>query len=48
MLSVTNKPFILSAILLNAVVLSVIMLNVVAPAHFLCVAHLQNQLDKVG
>ncbi len=31
MLSLTNKPFMLSVILLNVVLLSVIMLNVVAP-----------------
>jgi hypothetical protein len=31
MLSVTNKPFMLSVIMLNVVMLSVIILNVVAP-----------------
>ncbi len=31
MLSVTNKPFMLSVIMLNAIMLSVVMLNVVAP-----------------
>ncbi len=30
MLSVTNKPFMLSAVMLNVIVLSVVMLNVVA------------------
>ena len=31
MLSVTNKPFMLSVVVLNVIILSVIMLNVVAP-----------------
>ncbi len=31
MLSVTNKPFILSAFMLNVIMLGVVMLNVVAP-----------------
>jgi hypothetical protein len=31
MLSVTNKPLMLSVIMLNAVMLNVVMLNVVAP-----------------
>ncbi len=34
MLSVTNKPFILSVVMLNVVLLSVAMVNVVAPLVF--------------
>ncbi len=35
MLSVTHKPFMISAIMLNVVILSVIMLRVVAPTKML-------------
>ncbi len=36
MLSVANKPFMLSVFMLNVVMLSVIMLNVVAPSGPAC------------
>jgi hypothetical protein len=42
MLSVTNKPCLLSVIVLNVFMLSVVMLNVVAPYFFL-----QNKIPKL-
>ncbi len=39
MLSVTNKPFMLSVITMNVVMLSVVMMNVVAPVYLLRLKH---------
>jgi hypothetical protein len=37
-LSVTNKPFVLSGIMLSVVMLNIVILNVVAPIEIICVS----------